>query len=311
MHSVDLAIADLAQPGFWGGPQCTDDQARDGKHHPPARSTPSRRPCHCAGRMVFTRQGDGSYVGLDRTVCLHRIWPYVWWFPCQKYRTYTVYTYKCMVLANPILTRWKCWGTQDSQCRRPCHCAGRMMFTRQGNGSCKVEVLRHSGLSVQTPMPLRRQNDVYQTGWWFLRGGSAEALRTLSADAHATAQAEWCLPDRVMVLLRWKCWGIQESQCRRPYQSEISADVSIYCSAVRECRRTSQESVQTPIPVSNTQSTRVGQDRTYQFWPSLQMSSSYIEIEGAAALPKARFIKPTIVRIVSGRAYKCAAHILR
>jgi len=145
----------------------------------------------------------------------------------------------------------------------------------------------------------------------FSRGGSAEALRTLSADAHATAQAEWCLPDRVMVLLRWKCWGIQESQCRRPYQSEISADVSIYCSAVRECRRTSQESVQTPIPVSNTQSTRVGQDRTYQFWPSLQMSSSYIEIEGAAALPKARFIKPTIVRIVSGRAYKCAAHILR
>jgi len=40
------------------------------------------------------------YVGLARTVFVHRIWPYIWWFPCQKYRVYTVYTCKCMVLAN-------------------------------------------------------------------------------------------------------------------------------------------------------------------------------------------------------------------
>jgi len=33
-------------------------------------------------------------VGLARTVNIHRIWPYIWWFPCQKYRIY-------MVLANP------------------------------------------------------------------------------------------------------------------------------------------------------------------------------------------------------------------
>ena len=90
-----------------------------------------RRPCHCAGRMMFTRQ---EWSLPDRVM---------------------------------VLARWKCWGTQDSQCRRPCHCAGRMMFTRQDDGSYEVEVLRHSGLSVQTPMPLRRQNDVYQTGWWF------------------------------------------------------------------------------------------------------------------------------------------------
>jgi hypothetical protein len=31
------------------------------------------------------------YVGLARTVYIHRIWPYIWWFPCQKYRIYTVY----------------------------------------------------------------------------------------------------------------------------------------------------------------------------------------------------------------------------
>jgi hypothetical protein len=29
--------------------------------------------------------------GLARTVYIHRIRPYIWWFPCQKYRIYTVY----------------------------------------------------------------------------------------------------------------------------------------------------------------------------------------------------------------------------
>ena len=31
------------------------------------------------------------YIGLARTVYIHRIWPYIWWFPCHKYRIYTVY----------------------------------------------------------------------------------------------------------------------------------------------------------------------------------------------------------------------------
>ena len=30
-----------------------------------------------------------SRVGQNRNI--HRIWPYIWWFPCQKYRIYTVY----------------------------------------------------------------------------------------------------------------------------------------------------------------------------------------------------------------------------
>jgi hypothetical protein len=75
------------------------------------------------------------YVRLARTVYMHRIWLYIWWFPCQKYHIlykydiYTVYIYGsgqpyvyvhfiwpcvwespclnyreyvCMVLANPI-----------------------------------------------------------------------------------------------------------------------------------------------------------------------------------------------------------------
>ena len=31
------------------------------------------------------------FVGLARTVYIHRIWPYIWWIPCQKYRIHTVY----------------------------------------------------------------------------------------------------------------------------------------------------------------------------------------------------------------------------
>ena len=44
----------------------------------------------------------GIHTGLAITLYTHRIRPYVWWFPCQKYRIYSVYTNKCMVLASPI-----------------------------------------------------------------------------------------------------------------------------------------------------------------------------------------------------------------
>ena len=52
-----------------------------------------------------TPRTDLSYnikIGLARIVYTHRIWPYVWWFPSKKHHIYNVYTYKCMVLANPI-----------------------------------------------------------------------------------------------------------------------------------------------------------------------------------------------------------------
>jgi hypothetical protein len=32
-----------------------------------------------------------SSLGLARTVYIRRIWPYIWWFPCQQYRIYTAY----------------------------------------------------------------------------------------------------------------------------------------------------------------------------------------------------------------------------
>jgi hypothetical protein len=33
---------------------------------------------------------DASRLGLTRTVYLHRIWLYIWWFPCQEYRVFAV-----------------------------------------------------------------------------------------------------------------------------------------------------------------------------------------------------------------------------
>ena len=63
-----------------------------------------QRKSNCPAREFQT-----EFVGLARTVYTHRIWPYVWWFPRQKNRIYTVYTYKCMILANP-----KSWAFQES-----------------------------------------------------------------------------------------------------------------------------------------------------------------------------------------------------
>jgi len=33
------------------------------------------------------------FVGLAKTVYMHNKWPYIWWFPCQKYRMYTIFIY--------------------------------------------------------------------------------------------------------------------------------------------------------------------------------------------------------------------------
>ena len=87
--------------------------------------------CHASPRISWHKR-EGTQVGLARTVYIHRIWLYIWWFPCQKYRVYWwciqllygsgqpyVYVhfiwpcvwespclnyreYVCMVLANPI-----------------------------------------------------------------------------------------------------------------------------------------------------------------------------------------------------------------
>jgi len=57
---------------------------------------------HGGSAFVFT------YVGLARTVYIRRIWPYVWWFPCQKYRMYTVYIGFWPTLHICIYVRMRC-----------------------------------------------------------------------------------------------------------------------------------------------------------------------------------------------------------
>ena len=57
-----------------------------------------RRPCpyklHSYLNMQNMPRVGQNYkiqLGLARTVWIHRIWPYIWWFPCQIYRIYTAY----------------------------------------------------------------------------------------------------------------------------------------------------------------------------------------------------------------------------
>jgi len=65
--------------------------------------------CVCECDTVATGAGSDLWPGLSyqkqglcpealyyisrvgQTVYIHRIWPSIWWFPCQKYRTCTVY----------------------------------------------------------------------------------------------------------------------------------------------------------------------------------------------------------------------------
>jgi hypothetical protein len=58
--------------------------------------------CLCFGTLsvheplplsVAATHYDHTCLGFGKTVHVHRIWPYIWWFPCQKYRIYTVYIY--------------------------------------------------------------------------------------------------------------------------------------------------------------------------------------------------------------------------
>ena len=60
--------------------------------------------------MIFLQKYRVCIIVYDRIFhdfpakipCMHhRIWPYISWFPCQKYRVCTVYPNKYMVLARP------------------------------------------------------------------------------------------------------------------------------------------------------------------------------------------------------------------
>ena len=72
--------------------------------------------CHASPRISWHKR-EGTQVGLARTVYIHRIWLYIWWFPCQKYCIYTVY----ICFWPTLLTHWK-RGAKDLEGRPGEHC---------------------------------------------------------------------------------------------------------------------------------------------------------------------------------------------
>jgi hypothetical protein len=61
------------------------------------------------------------------TVYIHRIWPCIWWFPCQKYRIYTVYIgywptlhiYACEAKNVVSIRGFVLWTPSFHQCCAP------------------------------------------------------------------------------------------------------------------------------------------------------------------------------------------------
>ena len=74
------------------------------------------------------------YLGLARSVHMHRTWPYSWWFPCRKHRIYTVYIWFWPTLLISIawcllvfrcLFGWRRWWPTILCWSRPLTCGGR------------------------------------------------------------------------------------------------------------------------------------------------------------------------------------------
>jgi hypothetical protein len=86
--------------------------------------------CYMAGRWCFCiwiRVGIryANRVCQNR-ICMHRIWPYIWWYPCQ-YRLYTVYVWFWPTLYTRKRRCWDFWrmmlgeGTRSQLNRRVLH----------------------------------------------------------------------------------------------------------------------------------------------------------------------------------------------
>ena len=58
----------------------------------------------------------GWLVGLARTVYMLRIWPYIWWFPCQNCRIYTVYIWywpTLLISGGCLIATGESWTPHD------------------------------------------------------------------------------------------------------------------------------------------------------------------------------------------------------
>ena len=67
------------------------------------------RVCEVSCRWCLDLHLIRLLLGLARTVNINRIWPWIWWFPCQKHRIYTVYIWFWPTLV--INVQWKMLST--------------------------------------------------------------------------------------------------------------------------------------------------------------------------------------------------------
>jgi hypothetical protein len=102
--------------------------------------------CSCCkekGRHVF--------VGLFRTVYIHRIWPYICWFPCQKYCVYTVYILYWPTLCIRVPGREGQTICIGHDCRKACICVpGREEQTLCFRHDCRKAHICVPGREEQT-----------------------------------------------------------------------------------------------------------------------------------------------------------------
>jgi len=99
MYGCTVYIHCSGQPYVW---ECSTLNILPTPLHAPLAAacsyTGPRTPREDQQQLPCTQHCTALCVGLTRTVCMHRIWPYIWWFPCQNYRVYTVYIWFWLTL---------------------------------------------------------------------------------------------------------------------------------------------------------------------------------------------------------------------
>ena len=70
--------------------------------------------------LCLSHRRQTTKIGLARTVSLHHMWPYIWWFPCQKLRIYTVHLYYSFLFFWPTQHKKDTTHVMQDTKQRPC-----------------------------------------------------------------------------------------------------------------------------------------------------------------------------------------------
>ena len=135
------------------------------------------------------------FLGLARTVYIHRIWPYIWWFPCQKYRIHTVYIWfwpTQLILAHPV-SKNKKWTVTTSKQQ-----AAALPLALVHFSSVQVGALEHFNLLTS-----------YSEGQWKVLAFKHFFLRRRHLPTHSLHLTYYTWPTTLDLDLRAHCpWPI-------------------------------------------------------------------------------------------------------